>query len=105
MENQNTGISAKTIEEKIAEWKRKWGDVFQVDVEGHTCYLHKPDRKTLSAAAVVGGNDPMRYNEIILANCWIEGDEAIKTDDELFLGVAGQLKEIVRIAEASVKKL
>lgn len=101
----NKTTTTKTLEQKIAEWKRKHGDVFQVEVGGRTCYLHKPDRRTLSAAAVVGGNDPMKYNEIILKSCWIEGDEEIKSDDELFLGVAGKLTEIIKIAEASVKKL
>ena len=95
----------KTTEEKIAEWKNKYGDVFQVEVGGKNCFLHKPDRKTLSAAAVIGANDPLKYNEILLKNCWIEGDEEIKTNDELFLGVSGKLGEIVKVAEASIKKL
>lgn len=95
----------QTMEQKIAEWKARYGEVYEVEVDGHTCYLHKPDRKTLSAAAVVGGNDPLKYNEILLKNCWIEGDERIKTDDELFLGVGGKLGEIIKVAEASIKKL
>ena len=59
----------------------------------------------LSAAATVGQKDPLKYNEIILANCWISGDEEIKTDDALFLGVSGVLSEIIEIKEATLKKL
>ena len=95
----------KTIEEKIADWKKKYGEVFLVEVDGRTAYLKKPDRKALGAAAVLGKTDPMKYNEILLCNCWIEGDEEIKTDDSLFLGVSAQLAELIEIREASIKKL
>lgn len=102
--NMETKVE-KTIEQKIQEWKEKHGDVFQVSVDGHTAYLKKPTRKTLGAAAVIGKADPMKYNEILLANCWLEGDEAIKTDDALFLGVSAQLAEMIEIKEAEIKKL
>lgn len=95
----------KTIEQKISEWKEKHGTVFQVEVGGHVAYLKRPDRKVLGAAAVIGKADPMKYNEVILNNCWLEGDEEIKTDDALFLGVSAQLAEIIEIKEATLKKL
>lgn len=95
----------KTIGEKIQEWKDKYGDVYRVDVDGHTAYLKRPSRKALGAAAVLGKQDPMKYNEVLLSNCWLEGDEAIKTDDALFLGVSAQLAEIIEIKEATLKKL
>lgn len=92
-------------EGKIAEWKNSYGEVFQVEVDGHVAFLRKPTRKALSAAAVIGKTDPMKYNEILLNNCWLEGDEAIKTDDSLFLGVSAQLAELIEIKEATLKKL
>lgn len=95
----------KTVEEKIEIWKRKYGEVFRVEVDGRKAYLKKPDRRALGAAAVIGKADPMKYNEILLNNCWIEGDEEIKTDDALFLGVSAQLAELIEIKEATIKKL
>ncbi len=91
--------------EQIEEWKKKHGDVFCVTVDGKTAYLKKPDRKTLSAAAVLGKSDPMKYNEVMLNNCWLGGDEEIKTDDALFLGVSSKLSELIEIKEAEIKKL
>lgn len=105
METKTETKVEKTIEQKIVEWKAEYGDVFQVSVEGHVAYLKKPTRKTLGAAAVVGKADPMKYNEVLLNNCWIEGDEEIKRDDALFLGVSAQLAEIIEIKEAEIKKL
>ena len=95
----------KQIEQKISEWKAKHGDVFQVEVDGRVAYLKRPDRKVLGAAAVTGKSDPMKYNEVILNNCWLEGDEEIRTNDAMFLGVSAQLAEIIEIKEATLKKL
>ena len=83
----------KTITpEQIESWKKKWGDVFCVTVGDKMAY-------------VVGKNDPMKYNEILLNNCWLAGDEEIKTDDALFLGVSTKLGELVEVKEAELKKL
>ena len=102
--NMETKVE-KTIEQKITEWKAKHGDVFQVEVDGRVAYLKRPDRKVLGAAAVTGKSDPMKYNEVILNNCWLEGDEEIRTNDPMFLGVSAQLAEIIEIKEATLKKL
>ena len=102
--NMETKVE-KTIEQKITEWKAKHGDVFQVEVDGRVAYLKSPDRKVLGAAAVTGKSDPMKYNEVILNNCWLEGDEEIRTNDAMFLGVSAQLAEIIEIKEATLKKL
>lgn len=94
-----------TLEKKIEQWKQKYGDVYTITVAGKVAYLHRPDRRTLSAAAVVGQKDPIKYNEILLANCWIEGDMEIQTNDSLFFGVSAQLSELVQVEEAELKKL
>ena len=102
--NMETKVE-KTIEQKISEWKAKHGDVFQVEVDGRVAYLKRPYRKVLGAAAVTGKSDPMKYNEVILNNCWLEGAEELRTDDAMFLGVSAQLAEIIEIKEATLKKL
>ena len=101
VKNENKDITPEQIE----AWKKKHGDVFRITVDGKEAYLKRPDRKTLGAAAVVGKNDPMKYNEILLSNCWLAGDEEIRTDDALFLGVSAKLGELVEIKEAELKKL
>lgn len=101
---ENTEDISK-MEAKIATWKAKHGEVFMVEVDGKIAYLKKPDRKTISAATMVGKNDPIKFTEILLANCWIEGDEEIKTDNELFFGVAAHLDKLMQAKEATLKKL
>ena len=99
-----TELKGTVTAEQIAEWKKKLGDIFKVEVDGSVCYLKKPDRKTMSYVATLG-NNPIRANEALLQNCWLGGDESVKTDDEKFFGVSSKLNEIVEIKEAEITKL
>jgi hypothetical protein len=98
-------LSSQATPEQIANWKKKHGDIYAFETEGKVCYLRTPERKFLSAAAVVGKTDPLKYNEVLLNNCWLGGDEAIKTNDKYFLGISGKLSELIEIAEGELKKL
>lgn len=95
----------KATQEQIQEWKAKYGVVFEISVEDKVCYLHKPSRKTMGYAAMASKDNPLRFNEVILNDCWIAGDEDLRTDDELFMSVSGRIGEIVEIKQAELKKL
>jgi hypothetical protein len=98
-------LKGQATDAQIAIWKEKFGDVYQVIVEDKTCYLHKPNRQTLSAAATLGQTDPMRYNEVVVNNCWIAGVEEFKTDDSYFFALSEKLIELVELKTAEIKKL
>lgn len=95
----------QATKEQIQEWKNKHGDVFRIVVEDKACYLRKPDRKVLSYAAAAGKTDPMKVNETILKNCWLDGDMEIQKDDAYFLGASGKLDRMVEVKEAELEKL
>lgn len=94
----------EATEKQIADWKKKHGEVYKVTVDGKSCYLHKPDRKTLAYVSTAKDN-PIRMSELMLNNCWIDGDEEIKTDDALFLGVIQQMGALISIKQAELVKL
>jgi len=91
--------------EQIQEWKNQYKDIFVISVEDKKVYLRTPDRKTLSYASTLATKDPLRFNEVILENCWLGGDEEIKTNDELFLAVSSKLPDLIQIKEATLEKL
>lgn len=95
----------KATKAQIAEWKKKHGEVFMITVEDKTAYIRKPDRKDLAHATAVGANNPFAFNETILNNCWLGGDEDVKTNDDYFLAVSGQLDKVIEIKDAEIKKL
>lgn len=92
-------------EKQIKDLKAKHGEIFLVQVEDKQCILRKPLRKDLSIATRLSAQDPMKFNEVILEQCWIEGDEEIKKEDSYYLAVSGQIAEIIEVKQASIKKL
>ncbi|MDU6660077.1 MAG: hypothetical protein E6494_08185 [Capnocytophaga sp.] len=91
--------------EQIKQWKAKYKEVFVLRVDDKVAYLRTPDRATLSYASTLATKDPMKFNEAILTNCWLGGDEEIKTDDALFFSASSKLGELIQIKEATLEKL
>lgn len=91
--------------EQIQEWKKKYGKVFKISCDGKVCYLKPPTRKILGYASVAGKEDPLKFNEVILRDCWLDGDEEIRTNDVLFLSVGSQLANIIQTKEAELEEL
>ncbi|GGB83016.1 hypothetical protein GCM10007424_23800 [Flavobacterium suaedae] len=95
--------------EHIADWKAKHGDVYELkitDEDGQTkkAYVKKPGRKTLSYASTSGQTDPMLFNEIVLKECFLGGDDVL-TDDDDFLAASSQIGELIKFKEAELVKL
>lgn len=97
-------LIGQVSKEQIETWKQQYGEIYGIKVDGHICYLRAPDRKILSYATTVGSKDAIRFNEILLNNCWLGGSEEIKTNDSLFLSVSGKLAEIIEVKEAELVK-
>ncbi len=95
----------QATDEQLSQWRAKYGEIYAIKVDGHICYLRKPDRKILSYAGTVGTKDPIKFNELLLQNCWLGGSEDIKTNDELFLGASAKLSELIQVKEAELVKL
>lgn len=91
--------------EQIEAWKKQFGDLFQLEIGCKTAILRKPDRRVLSMATAMSVNDPIKFNEIILDNCWLAGDEEIKTNDDYFIPASGKLSELMSYKTAELKKI
>ena len=98
-------LTGQATDAQIKEWKEKHGKVFFIKVQGSIGYLKKPSRKALSYASVAGQKDPLKFNEVLLNDCWLGGDETIKTDDTKFLSVSQKLAELVEVVEAELGEL
>ena len=96
---------SKITKEQIAQWKEKHGDIYKLTIEDHECFLKKPSRKSIGYASVGSKNNPIKFNEIMLKECWLGGDEQIMTNDDLFLAAGVQLAELVQVKEAELVKL
>lgn len=98
-------LAGQATPEQIASWKKSYGDVFAISVDGKVCYLRKPGRKEMSYAASIGMTDPMGVSEAIMNTCWLGGCEEIKTQDDLFLSAVSQIDKVVETKKAELVKL
>ncbi len=83
---------------------------YSITVEDKICWLKKIDRATLEVAlglimATTGQPQYIRAGEIILLNCWVNGDEEIKKDDKYLIPACLQAYELIQLKEASLKKI
>lgn len=95
----------KPTKKEIEALKTEHGQLHMLTVEDKWAILKAPSRKVLSLASAKATKDPMQFNEIILKNCMILGDEEIRTDDAYFLAASGQLSQIIEMKEAKLEKL
>lgn len=97
----------QATEQQIQEWKNKHKDIFLLTSDDKACYVRKPSRKDVSyaMAASSGGKDLIKMQEVLLNNCWLGGDEEMRTDDDYFYGVSPQLTGLMEAKEVELKKL
>lgn len=95
--------------EQLKVWKEKYGQdgVFEIVVEDKKAVLHRPSRKDLSFASAGSGqgSDAFKFSEILMRQCWIDGDREIQEDDTYFLGAVPVLQAITEVKKAEIKKL
>ena len=94
-------------QEQLESWKKKYGEVFEVVSADKKTILHKPSRHDLSFAMAGSSQakDSVKFSEILLKQCWIDGDPEIQTVDDYFLSVVPVLGALAEVKEAEIKKL
>ncbi len=95
--------------DQLKDWKKKYGDdkIFEIVVDDKKAILHKPTRKDLSFAMAGSSQakDSIKFAELLLLQCWIDGDKEIKEDDDYFFGAVPKLEVLSVTKEAEIKKL
>lgn len=94
----------KATEEQIRAWKEQYGAIYQLESEGKTAYVYDPvnslpKMKILLQAMLKGG---FEYVDAFLAQCWIDGDPEVKTDDSIKTGLIDQVMELVDIPASTI---
>lgn len=101
----------KTIEETVKKLKRKHSVVYTLIVplndegtEHAIGYIRKPTRVELAPIIPMLSNNPLGAMEILLNTVWLEGNEEIKTEDELFFGAISTLETLIKFRVGELKK-
>lgn len=69
-------------------------------------YYKKADRFTIAKALSLYHQDKVfESGEALLMNCWIGGDERVKTDDDLYISTAVKLKDATQFHGGALEKI
>lgn len=119
-QTNQTALIGEVAPEQIEQWKKKYGRVHGIIVDGHIAYVHKIDRKTTSYALTQmsfrmtkneeGDNDMemsmgklFKTGEAVLNNCWIGGSDEIKNDSSLWMNACVKAGELIEFKETELK--
>lgn len=90
-------------QEQINEWREQHGTVLHLPFSnGRNAYLKQPDKRTLGLAYSRGAKDPLGISDVLLANCWLGGDEDVKTDVGCLIAVQELANEIAGKVDCTV---
>jgi hypothetical protein len=104
----------KVTKEMIAKWKKEHGNenIRKISLKdnnrkvSHVCYFKKPSRNVVGLAINFSqSNNSQKFIETLLENCWLGGDEEVKTNDDLFWSLLSPLNSLVELREAEVLKV
>lgn len=105
-------LQGKATPEQIENWKKevksKYGeghDVFEYEIDGKFGYLRSVDRATYALATSKVMQSPAKFNEIIVENIWLGGDEELRKLDEYYFGLIEFVEDLMAKKKGSLKKL
>ena len=92
-------------DDQIKAWKQQYDAVFKITApEKQLCaFCRNPTRQEMSFISEI--KDPVKFNEALLKNCWLEGDKEIQTSDTVFMGLAPQIAQLMHSEEVILEKL
>lgn len=99
-------LTGQATESQIKEWKKSYRDVYAYMTEDtKICYLKPPTRQILEYCRQTANNNVTRFNETMIEQCWLGGDEDIKAVDKYFRGLSNKLGELIEVVEGNLLKL
>lgn len=105
MQKEEIKLIGQATEEQIAKWKKEHKNIYQVVVDGHVCYLKKPDRAVMAYASTALKDSPFQYVEEIFNNCKLGGSDIFDEDDDFFMAAMQTVNELVEMKKAELVKL
>jgi hypothetical protein len=110
-------IVGEVAAEQIEAWRKQHKEVYTIEVDDDDCthvgYLRKPDIGVLSKmsrlSVVVTAEGDVQQNAVeagiyMIDACWLGGDTAIRTDDDLLFAAAQTANMLYKAKTARIKK-
>lgn len=93
----------KVTKAQIEEWKQTHGTVYELEENGKFAYLKDPtnDLRVMKSFVTSREEDPIRGVDVILNNCWLGGDEEIKSEEHK-MGLLDQLGQLIDVPDYDI---
>jgi hypothetical protein len=99
---------SKVTKAQIDEWVKKYGkgNVIELESDDKACFIFTPiaNLNIIKMAITARRQNAGAMVDVILANCFIGGDESCKSDESFKLGIEEQLGNLIEIPEAKVER-
>jgi hypothetical protein len=106
MENKLIGEITPEQIEQLKKDSCKNG-MFSVEANGHIAYFKEPNRSVINMAmsSITPESQPLDYFENIAEACKVAGSDELLINDNMFMQLVDQLKEILTYKNAKLVKL
>lgn len=99
---------AEPTKEQIEQWKKDFGGVYRLEYDDKRCWIRDPlnDINVMKRgmSAMQKGSISL-FTETIINNCFLAGDEEIKSEEKYINGLEDDISEITEIPDAEVTKV
>ncbi len=97
---------AEVTEAQIQQWKKKYGDVYEISVKGKRMFVRPPGRNELGYVyqSEKRGDNIFDAQAVVLNSIYLGGDKEIINDDRYFMAAVQVLEQLMDFGEAKLKK-
>lgn len=93
--NAKPTLIGEVDQTQIDAWKKLHGKVYTYKCDGRICYLKPVGRDAYSLATSKISTSPAKYNETIIEQCWLGGDDTLRTQDNYYFGLKDITDELM----------
>lgn len=101
--------TGKATPEQIEAWKQQvkekqgsTGQVYEYNVGDKYAYLRSVDRDTYNRALAKVAASPGKFNEIIIQDIWLGGDDEIRKVECYYFGLADFIEDMLNKKKGSL---
>lgn len=106
MDKKDKQLIGQATPEQIEAWKREYEFVYKyTSNDGRVAYFRNPTLQILDACKTLAGGSSMKFNELLMNNCWLGGDEELRKHDKYKMGIFEWLPDIIVKVEGQLERL
>lgn len=90
----------------LEELKKKHGEgniLVMEFADGKKCAFKKPSRQVVALAMTRSQTNGLAPADVLIENCWLDGDAEIKTEPGYLVAIAAKFDQIIGLKELDIK--